>query len=301
MTSAELAEAESDRQHARRFFWWWLGSATVLTLVGNTVHAVLTDISATAVKIGVNVIPPVIAFAAIHGIQGLARAGSVHRAKRGSFSLRESGGAFVFAVCVTALLALAAAILSYAGLYAVAVAGGLGPRLAALWPLTIDAGIAVSTISLMVLRPASSADLRAARTAALAVSTRSARQDEPQLNTSARGARTPSAQSAKSDAAPRTSAPLRAPVPANRTSRGARPAPTSTDIAVTDAHRERARELVDAAVTQKSAADVARVLALAESGASVTRIEREVKVHRDAVKKIVRATQEPVPVLAAAV
>lgn len=67
MTSTELAEAESDRQHARRFFWWWLGTATALTLVGNTVHAVLLDIPPTAVKIGVNVIPPVIAFAAIHG------------------------------------------------------------------------------------------------------------------------------------------------------------------------------------------------------------------------------------------
>lgn len=289
MTSAELAEAESDRQHARRFFWWWLGSATVLTLVGNTVHAVLPVISATAVKIGVNLIPPVIAFAAIHGLQALARAGSVHRARRGSFSLRESGGPFVFAVCVTALLALAAAILSYAGLYAVAVAGGLGPRLAALWPLTIDAGIAVSTISLMVLRPASSADLRAARAAGRAVSTRSARQDEPQVNTSARGARTPSAQSPQSDTAPRTSAPLRAPISANRIPQGVGSAPTAPDIAVSDAHRERARELVSAGVTQKDAESVAQVLALAESGASVTRIEREVKVHRDAVKKILAA------------
>lgn len=299
MTSAELAEAESDRQHARRFFWWWLGSATVLTLVGNTVHAVLTDISATAVKIGVNVIPPVIAFAAIHGIQGLARAGSVHRAKRGSFSLRESGGAFVFAVCVTALLALAAAILSYAGLYAVAVAGGLGPRLAALWPLTIDAGIAVSTISLMVLRPASSADLRAARTAARAVSTRSAGSADAQVNTPARGARTPSVRSPKSDAARAVRSADSAPAPTERAPQAARTALTAPDIAVSDAHRERARELVSAGITQKSAQDVARVLSLAELGASVTRIEREAKVHRDAVKKILSAGQEPGRVLAA--
>ncbi|SLB99551.1 Protein of uncharacterised function (DUF2637) [Mycobacteroides abscessus subsp. abscessus] len=302
-TSAELAEAESDRQCARRFFWWWLGSATVLTLVGNTVHAVLPVISATAVKIGVNLIPPVIAFAAIHGLQALARAGSVHRARRGSFSLRESGGPYVFAVCVTALLALAAAILSYAGLYAVAVAGGLGPRLAALWPLTIDAGIAVSTISLMVLRPASGADLRAARTAARAVSTRSARETSttaPQVNTPARGARTQPAQSSKTDTAPRSPGPLSAPAQTERAPQAARTALIAPDFAVTDAHRERAAKLVAEGITQKDAESVARVLALAESGASVTRIERETRVHRDAVKKILSAGSEvPMPVLAA--
>ncbi|MBE5502875.1 Protein of uncharacterised function (DUF2637) [Mycobacteroides abscessus subsp. massiliense] len=289
MTSTELAEAESDRQHARRFFWWWLGTATALTLVGNTVHAVLLDIPPTAVKIGVNVIPPVIAFAAIHGIQSLARAGSVHRAKRGSFSLRESGGPYVFAVCVTALLALSAAILSYAGLYAVAIAGGLGPRLAVLWPLTIDAGIAVSTIALMVLRPASSADLRVARAAARAVSTRSAGSADAQVNTSSLGARTQPARSLKSDTAPRDEGADSARTSLSRASQAPRPSAAQTDIAVSDAHRERAVELVSAGITQKSAEDVARVLALAESGASVTRIERETRVHRDLVKKILAA------------
>lgn len=286
MTSTELAEAEADRQHARRFFWWWLGTATALTLVGNTVHAVLLDIPPTAVKIGVNVIPPVIAFAAIHGIQSLARAGSVHRAKRGSFSLRESGGPYVFAVCVTALLALAAAILSYSGLYAVAVAGGLGPRLATLWPLTIDAGIAVSTISLMVLRPASSADLRAARLAHRAA--------QPQLSKvstiPAAPRQAPQTAPTAAPAAPRSTSPDAPSVP--------RPAPSTASQVSPDVPSPApelvrlAEKIVGSKTVRQPVGVVARILEMSESEGRKNVISERLGVHHSVVTKVMESAEQ---------
>ncbi|MBF9327933.1 MULTISPECIES: DUF2637 domain-containing protein [Mycobacteroides] len=285
MTSTELAEAEADRQHARRFFWWWLGTATALTLVGNTVHAVLLDIPPTAVKIGVNVIPPVIAFAAIHGIQSLARAGSVHRAKRGSFSLRESGGPYVFAVCVTALLALAAAILSYSGLYAVAVAGGLGPRLATLWPLTIDAGIAVSTISLMVLRPLSGADERAARLANRAAQPQLSKGSAP--TTAPRQA--PSSAPSAAPHAPRSTSPdaPATPRPASPTApQGGASAPSPAPELV-----RLAEKIVESRAVRQPVNTVARILAMSETEGRKAVIERQLGVHHSVVTKVLDAAE----------
>lgn len=285
-------------EHRRAVSYWrvTLVVATILSVVGNAAHAWFAVSEGQRVVAALlAVVPPLAFFATVEGIALLVKAGA-------------SGAVYKTAVAITAAIALGAFVVSFATLRDFVRAWGAlpAPWLAWVFPALLDLLMATATFVLVALGDKPAPRARKVRDPRVGVVWRVrdflvAREAEPQVNTSARGARTPSAQSAKSDAAPHTSAPLRAPVPANRTSQGARPAPTSTDIAVTDAHRERARELVDAAVTQKSAADVARVLALAESGASVTRIEREVKVHRDAVKKIVRATQEPVPALAAAV
>ncbi|MFT9573334.1 DUF2637 domain-containing protein [Mycobacteroides abscessus subsp. abscessus] len=296
--STELAEAEGERTRARGFFWWWLGVTTMVSLAGNIAHPLLGVLPGAGVKVAVAVVPPVVALAAVHGLAVLARTGRIRRADSVS---GDVGPVYVLAVAVTALLAGGAVVLSFDALRAVAVAGGVRPALAPLWPVVIDAGIAVSTISLMVLRPASSADLRVARAAARAVSTHSARGPEAQANTPAQGARTQPAQSGQADRTPSSRGADSARTSLRRASQAPGPLTAQTDIAVSDAHRDRAVELVSAGITQKSAVDVARVLALAESGASVTRIERETRVHRDLVKKIVRATQEPVPALAAAV
>ncbi|WP_165689026.1 DUF2637 domain-containing protein, partial [Mycobacteroides abscessus] len=163
-TLTDRAEHDIERSRAHQFFWRWLVGATLLTLVGNAAHALLPYIPTTLVRLSVYLIPPVIALVSIHAVTVLARVGRVHRA-RSSTSWRDAGGTAVLAVSVTAILALIAAVLSYSGLLGVALAGGLGSHLAWLFPLCIDAGIAVSSVALVVLRPASSADLRAARLA----------------------------------------------------------------------------------------------------------------------------------------
>lgn len=293
--STELAEAEAEgeRARARGFFWWWLGVTTMVSLAGNIAHPLLEILPGAGVKVAVAVVPPVVALAAVHGLAVLARTGRVRRADSVS---GDVGRVYVLAVAVTALLAGGAVVLSFDALRAVAVAGGVRPALAPLWPIVIDAGIAVSTIALMVLRPASSADLRVARAAARAVSTRSAQEPEAQAGGPAlpasSGARTPPASSAQTVRAPlaRTADP--APAARGRGLQAPRPSAAQTVIAVTSAHRERAVQLVSAGVTQKDAESVAQVLALSEIGASVTRIERETRVHRDAVKKILSAGSE---------
>lgn len=163
-TLTDRAEHDAERSRAHQFFWRWLIGATALTLAGNAAHALLDFIPATAIRLSVYLIPPVIALISIHAVTVLARVGRVHRAKSAA-SWRDAGGTAILAVTVTGLLALIAAILSYSGLYGVALAGGLSPRLAWLFPLCIDAGIAVSSVALVVLRPLSGADERAARLA----------------------------------------------------------------------------------------------------------------------------------------
>jgi|tagenome__1003787_1003787.scaffolds.fasta_scaffold18518790_1 hypothetical protein len=41
LTALEL-EAEQDRAKARRYFWWWLGVTTTVSLGGNVAHAMLS-------------------------------------------------------------------------------------------------------------------------------------------------------------------------------------------------------------------------------------------------------------------
>lgn len=152
-----LAEEDADRAHARRFFWRWLIAATALTLLGNAGHALLpADNLPTAVRLGVALTPPIIALIAIHAVTVLARVGSGHRANG------SAKWTFRAAACATVLLAISAAAISFNGLYTLAIDTGHPKALAVLFPVGIDAGIALATLAIYFLRPASAADLRAA-------------------------------------------------------------------------------------------------------------------------------------------
>lgn len=161
MTDVELhdrlAEEDADRAHARRFFWRWLIAATALTLLGNAGHALLpAENLPTTVRLGVALTPPVIALIAIHAVTVLARVGSGHRANG------SAKWTFRAAACATVLLAMSAAAISFNGLYTLALDTGHPKFLAVLFPVGIDAGIALATLAIYHLRPASAADLRAA-------------------------------------------------------------------------------------------------------------------------------------------
>lgn len=275
LTAIEL-EAETDRAKARRFFMGWLIAATVVSVGGNAAHAVLEWLPVVAVKIAVACLPPVVALIGIHGVAVLARSGHTTRARTSD----TGGWVYGLSVAVTGLLALGAAVLSFAGLHSLAVAGGIDPHLAALWPICIDAGIAVSTIALVVLRPASAADQRAARAAAAAA---------------------PAPVSAPAVGAAPTPAPAvrTAPVPARRNAgaeRGRR-SPVhvlhTPPVAADDADiAALAQSLVEAGATTKPVGQVRQVLAAHAAGSAITRIATDTGVHHATVRKIVDAASE---------
>lgn len=278
-TLTDRAESDAERAKAHKFFWRWLVGATALTLAGNAAHALLEFIPPTLIRLSVYLIPPLIALVSIHAVTVLARVGRVHRA-RSSASWRDAGGTAILAVTVTATLALIAAVLSYSGLYGVALAGGLSPRLAWLFPLCIDAGIAVSSVALVVLRPLSGADERAVRLAQ--------RTAQPQLSkgsaptTAPRQA--PSTASTAAPPAPRSTAP-NAPVTP-------RPAPPSAPQVAPDAANPApelvtlAERIVESKAVRQPVSVVARILTLSEVEARKNVLADRAGVHHSVVSKV---------------
>lgn len=279
-----LTEHDIERQQAHQFFWRWLVGATALTLAGNAAHALLPYIPTTLVRLSVYLIPPVIALVSIHAVTVLARVGRVHRA-RSSASWRDAGGTAIMAVTVTATLALIAAVLSYSGLYGVALAGGLSPRLGWLFPLTIDAGIAVSSVALVVLRPLSGADERAARLAHRAaqpqVSKGSAPTPAPRQAPSAATSAAPPAPRTTSPAAPTTprTAPTTAP---QRSPDAATTAPETLALA---------EKIVSSRAVRQPVSVVARILAMSETEGRKNVISERLGVHHSTVTKVMESAE----------
>lgn len=285
-----LEELEADRARARRFFWTWLVLATVLTLAGNAGHALLPAKAPTWVALTVALVPPVIALIAIHAVTVLARVGEGHRAK-GSARLT-----FAAAVGVTVLLAAEAAALSYVGLRDVALRAGWAGWAAMLFPIGIDAGIALATLALYHLRPASEADLRAARDAARAErakmtgvgpSTKQASQPPATRGNSARPATTaaestrrPTSQSASQSSTVVAEPPSR---PVGQPS--GRPATTPETDHLAD------RVISHLGLTT-SREDVARILSLSTAGASARKVAEATGRDRGTVGKVVKAARE---------
>lgn len=281
-TLTDRAEHDAERVQAHRFFWRWLVGATALTLAGNAAHALLPYIPTLLVRLSVYLIPPLIALISIHAVTVLARVGRVHRA-RSSASWRDAGGTAVLAVTVTAILALIAAILSYSGLYGVALAGGLSPRLAWLFPLTIDAGIAVSSVALVVLRPLSGADERAARQAQ--------RTAQPQLN---KGSTIPTAPRPTTSTAP-TAAPTAPRTPSPDAPSTSRPAPSAAPQGGAGAPSPApevialASRIVSSERLRTDARVVVRILELSESEGRKNVISERVGVHHGVVTRVLAA------------
>jgi hypothetical protein len=260
MTPTELAEIDADRARARRVFVGWLVLATALTLAGNAAAAVLPSLPATAVRLAVHLLPPLIALVGLHALTALARAGAIHRARKGATAaLRDAGPVYAAATAGVLGIAALAVTLSYAGLIAVARAGGLSHGLAALWPLTIDLGIAVSTMAMLVLRPISAADQRAARRAASATASSATQR-----------------RVAASDAAPTREPQVRTTV----SHVGESPTASLTDAAdeadesatVMQQHLDRAAHLAQSGAVAKPVEEIAEVLALLDEAVSERRI-----------------------------
>lgn len=283
-TLTDRAEHDMERACAHRFFWRWLVGATLLTLAGNAVHALLEFIPPTLIRLSVYLIPPLIALISIHAVTVLARVGRVHRA-RSSASWRDAGGTAILAVTVTASLALIAAVLSYSGLYGVALAGGLSPRLAWLFPLCIDLGIAVSSVALVVLRPLSGADERATRLAQRAAQpqlskpiapTPAPRQTTPTATSPAPAAPRPAAPNAPNT--PRTAPPSAPQKPADA------PSPAPEVVAL-------AQRIVESRAVRQPVATVARILELVETEPRKNVVAERAGVHHSVVTKVLDSAE----------
>jgi len=292
MTPGELAELDADRAKARRVFVAWLVLSTLLTLAGNAAAAMLDSLPPLAVRLAVHLLPPAVALVGFHALTAFARAGAIHRAGRGlRASVRDAGPLYMAATAGVLLIAALAVVLSYAGLIELARAGGLTPSLARIWPLTIDLGIAVSTICLMVLRPISAADLRAARRATKA-SVAAPTPTLPAANLDESAAREAATSTASSN---RGSEPR---VSVRHTSElGASPTDSDDEsnesVTVTQEHYDRAAPLTQRDVVEKPVSkpvsEIAEVLALLDADVSERRIAALLEWSTNTVAKVRKA------------
>jgi hypothetical protein len=126
-------------QHAKRFFWTWLIGATVASVAGNVVHALLGHAASPAVAAAAAIVPPLVLLGATHGVHALVQS-------------QVTGLAYRAAMCITVLLALCAFILSFEALRDLAITqAGIPQPIGWLWPLAIDLSITGSTIALLAL------------------------------------------------------------------------------------------------------------------------------------------------------
>jgi hypothetical protein len=98
LTPTEIAARH--RARAVRFFWCFLIGATVVSLIGNVVHAALPYIPHAVIQIGVAAVPPIALLAAVHGIALAVRAGA-------------SGRVYCWAVSAVAAIGLGAFAVSF--------------------------------------------------------------------------------------------------------------------------------------------------------------------------------------------
>lgn len=141
MTTTKLTAADlAHRNHRRavRFFWFVLGGATLVSLIGNIAHAVLPYLWPVAIQIGVAAVPPIVLLAAVHGIALAVRAGA-------------SGAAYRWAVTAVTVIGAGAFALSFIALRDLMQTIGYSPAVAWIFPTIVDTAVGVSTVMLVAL------------------------------------------------------------------------------------------------------------------------------------------------------
>ena len=138
---ADATASDAPARGAVRFFWVWLIVATGVSVAGNVAHAVLTAPMGTVrLAAAAAVVPPAVLLGSTHSVALLVRA---HRV----------GLHYWCALAMTFALAGCAFVLSFDALRDLAVALGMPPDRAWLWPVAIDVSIANSTLALLSLAP----------------------------------------------------------------------------------------------------------------------------------------------------
>jgi Protein of unknown function (DUF2637) len=264
LTPTEIAA----RHHARavRFFWGFLIGATLVSLIGNIVHAIWHLIPFVVIQIGTAAVPPLFLLAVVHGIALSVRAGA-------------SGTVYRWAVTATAVIGVGAFVMSFRALRDLVIHTGIPPAWAWLFPAIIDTAIGVSTMMLVAL-----GDKPARRTSRAITQTAPAQ----------RAAQTP-IQSAKPEV--KLSAPTAArahTVQAERvqTSVSAQPHPARPVQDSAQADADLASELITSRVTTQPLETVIAVLAARRDGASINAAAKASGINYRTAQRIVEAAAE---------
>jgi hypothetical protein len=265
---AEARTSEATAGGAVRFFWVWLIVATGVSVAGNVAHAVLTAPMGTVrLAAAAAVVPPAVLLGSTHSVALLVRA---HRV----------GLHYWCALAMTFALAGCAFVLSFDALRDLAVALGMPPDRAWLWPVAIDVSIANSTLALLSLAPP-----------------RAAQQPADHGDAARKGS--PSKPAARVVAGDRTKVSTTAPAPAGGSVTSAQPALAavpdvaveSVDPAMLMAWKSTADELVRSGVTSKDPAVVAAVLAEHAAGTARSTIGRRLAIHHQTVGRILAGAE----------
>jgi hypothetical protein len=274
-----------------RFFWVWLILATGVSVAGNVAHAVLSAPGATVrLAAAAAVVPPAVLLGSTHSVALLVKT-------------RRVGFSYWCALAMTVALAGCAFVLSFDALRELAVALGMRPDRAWLWPVAIDVSIANSTLSLLSLSsprvPAArggaddtgrqeAADIRPHQPAGGHTSAA----ESPSALTRSRESAQPAADGRLGDARQRTGALVPSSEPSARTLAAL---PDSADAPVGTATDTRwtplADKLVRSGVTSKDPAIVAAVLADHAAGTPPSTIGRRHKVHHSTVGRILAGAE----------
>lgn len=293
--AATAIEPSPTHQRASRFFWGVLAFGTVTSISGNVAHAMLHAQGESRLMLGVAaavaLIPPAVLLLATHSVSLLVRT-------------RTSGWVYWVAVAITVALAAFAFRLSFDALKELAIGTGVRDGIAWLWPLSVDLTIAQATVALLALsrpraerRPLDNTSQPGPIDAEAAVT-------EPRLPEK-------SAVSAANHAPQTTAA---APLQPQRMERsnvqdinrfhrhetqdamGVNMTPPAAPLASGGGSghgwEEVAKVLISENVTVKPVEDVVAVLRLWEEKLPNTTIGDRTGVHRDTVKKIIKAAED---------
>jgi Protein of unknown function (DUF2637) len=135
-TPTQTEIAAKNYRRAVRFFWGFLIGATLVSLIGNVVHAIWYLIPVVVIQIGAAAVPPLFLLAVVHGIALGVRAGA-------------SGTVYRWAVAAAAVIGVGAFVMSFRALRDLLIQTGTPPAWAWLFPAIIDTAIGVSTMMLV--------------------------------------------------------------------------------------------------------------------------------------------------------
>ncbi len=252
------------RTRAIQFFWCLLIGATTVSLMGNVTHAVLPYIPRIAIQAGAAGVPPIALLAAVHGIAVAVRAGA-------------SGAIYRWAVGAVAAIGVGAFAVSFMALRDLMRGIGYGVVTACVFPVIIDATVAVSTMMLVALGDKPVRRVRKPVAPAPAHTAAGQPYAPAQVSPPSRTQRLRDGDTASSvNSAPKSPA-------LSEVS-----APERCADAVVD-HRALAQALVDAGATTKPTDLVLSILSAHEEGKALNRIATELGVHHKTVARILDA------------
>jgi hypothetical protein len=278
-TQTEITQ--KNHRRAVRFFWSFLIAATMVSLIGNVVHAVWHLIPLVVIQIGTAAVPPLFLLAVVHGIALSVRAGA-------------SGTVYRWAVTSAAVIGVGAFLLSFRALRDLVIQMGTPPVWAWLFPAVVDTAVGVSTMMLVAVgdKPARRAPRLGAQTApgqkAAQTPSRSAK---PEVNLTAPGdAQAPGKQAIRATASA-SAQPDQAHI--LEVSAQTEASPGDEEAAQVDASL--ASELIASGVTTQPVETVIAVLAARRDGASINGAARATGINYRTAQRIVEAAASRLP------